>query len=102
LGAVAASVFIFGLPFVVLVIYVVMCLITFVAYAWDKTAAQRGRWRTPEYVLHLWSLFGGGPGALVAQRLFHHKNRKIAFQVVFWFTALVNCGALVWVLGAGV
>jgi uncharacterized membrane protein YsdA (DUF1294 family)/cold shock CspA family protein len=59
-------------------------------YGMDKSAAQRGRWRTPESTLHLVALFGGWPGALVAQDLFRHKSSKTAFQIVFWFTCLVN------------
>lgn len=73
-----------------------MSVIAFVAYAVDKAAAQRGRWRTPENILHFWSLLGGWPGALVAQKVFHHKNRKLSFQVVFWITVLINCGFLGW------
>ena len=45
------------------VLYLSMSLITFVFYACDKSAAQKGAWRTPESTLHLLALFGGWPGA---------------------------------------
>jgi uncharacterized membrane protein YsdA (DUF1294 family) len=51
------------------------------------------------------ALFGGWPGALVAQRVLRHKSSKASFQVTFWATVLINCGALGWLLtakGAGV
>ncbi len=36
---------------------------TFLAYALDKDAAQKGRWRTSEKHLHLLALLGGWPAA---------------------------------------
>ena len=39
-------------------------LFTFLVYASDKNAAQRGMWRTKESHLHLLALVGGWPAAL--------------------------------------
>jgi uncharacterized membrane protein YsdA (DUF1294 family) len=69
---------------------------TFVAYAFDKSAAQSGRWRTSERTLHLLALVGGWPGALIAQRVFRHKSRKPSFQAGFILTVVLNCVALLW------
>jgi uncharacterized membrane protein YsdA (DUF1294 family)/cold shock CspA family protein len=82
------------LPPIVLGSYAVISLIAFAAYALDKSAAQDGRWRTPENTLHLLALFGGWPGALVAQNRLRHKSSKTSFLVVFWMTALLNCALL--------
>jgi uncharacterized membrane protein YsdA (DUF1294 family) len=68
-------------------------VVTFFAYAHDKAAARAGRWRTKESTLHVLSLVGGWPGALLVQRLLHHKNRKTSFQAVFWVTVAANAGA---------
>ncbi len=76
--------------------YAVMSFITFFAYAIDKSAAQRGRWRTSEGTLHIFALLGGWPGALVAQKTLRHKSRKVSFRVFFWATVLINCTALAW------
>jgi uncharacterized membrane protein YsdA (DUF1294 family) len=46
--------------------------------------------------LHLFGLIGGWPGALLAQNFLRHKSKKWSFQVVFWVTAALNCGALGW------
>jgi uncharacterized membrane protein YsdA (DUF1294 family) len=74
----------------------VLSLTLFVMYGIDKAAARRGGWRTPEIALHVISLVGGWPGALVAQRVFHHKTRKTSFQLIFWYTVVANCLALGW------
>jgi len=92
------------LPLLVLAVYLGMSVLAFFAYGVDKSAAQRNAWRTRERSLHLFALLGGWPGALAAQRAFRHKTAKAAFQVVFWLTVGLNCGALGWLLspvGAG-
>lgn len=88
------------LPLIIVGLYAGASLITFIAYAMDKSAAQSGRWRTQESTLHLLALMGGWPGALIAQNRLRHKSRKASFQVVFWATVLLNCGGLVWLLKA--
>lgn len=70
--------------------YAVASAVTFVAYGVDKRAAQTGGWRTSEATLHVLSLLGGWPGALVAQSVFRHKTRKQPFRTIFWVTAAVN------------
>jgi uncharacterized membrane protein YsdA (DUF1294 family) len=52
-------------------------------YGYDKRQAIVGRTRVPEMALHVAALLGGSPGALLGQRLFHHKTRKLGFQAVF-------------------
>jgi uncharacterized membrane protein YsdA (DUF1294 family)/cold shock CspA family protein len=88
------------LPLLIVGLYAGASLITFIAYAFDKSAAQSGSWRTQENTLHLLALIGGWPGALIAQNRLRHKSRKTSFQVVFWATALLNCGGLAWLLKA--
>lgn len=84
------------LPLGVLVLYLAASVMAAVGYRVDKSAAQSGRWRTAESTLHLLALIGGWPGALVAQRVFRHKSRKVSFRVAFLATVAVNCGALLW------
>jgi uncharacterized membrane protein YsdA (DUF1294 family) len=83
-----------------LLVYLAASSITFIAYAWDKSAAKNGRWRTQESTLHLLSLVGGWPGALVAQKTLRHKSRKQSFQFTFWVTVAINCSALGWALSS--
>jgi uncharacterized membrane protein YsdA (DUF1294 family)/cold shock CspA family protein len=89
------------LPIEVVFVYVVMSGIAIFLYAFDKSAALRGGWRTQETTLHAVALVGGWPGALLAQDLFRHKSRKAEFQAVFWVTVVLNVGAVAWVLQSG-
>jgi uncharacterized membrane protein YsdA (DUF1294 family) len=86
------------LPLAVPAVYVAVSLATVIAYAIDKSAAESGRWRTRERTLHVLSVTGGWPGALVAQAVFHHKSQKPSFRIAFWTTVVVNCAALAWFL----
>lgn len=84
------------LPAIVFGVYLFASVATFLIYARDKSAAREGRRRTPERTLHLLALAGGWPGALIAQKVLHHKSRKRSFQVVFWGTVFGNGTALFW------
>jgi uncharacterized membrane protein YsdA (DUF1294 family)/cold shock CspA family protein len=74
-----------------LVLYYGASILTYRCYSRDKTAAQNARRRTPETTLHLMSLVGGWPGALIAQVVLRHKTRKPSFLVGYWFTVIINC-----------
>jgi uncharacterized membrane protein YsdA (DUF1294 family)/cold shock CspA family protein len=86
------------IPSFVLAIYFVASLITFIVYAFDKSAAKKGAWRTSEMTLHLLSVVGGWPGALIGQQLLRHKSKKQLFRAIFWTTVLINGAAFVWIL----
>lgn len=94
--ALGISIFTEHVPFIFLEAYLVMSLVTFIIYAFDKSAAQRGRWRTQENTLHLLSLIGGWPGAYLAQRLLRHKSRKKSFKRIYWLTVLFNISGFAW------
>ena len=95
---VGVSVLTSKIPPLVLALYIAASLLTFIMYAVDKSAARKGAWRTQESTLHLLSLAGGWPGALVAQQKLRHKSKKQSFRSVFWLTVLLNCGVFVWLL----
>lgn len=82
------------IPPIVVGVLLLVSLLTFFVYGFDKHAAETGRWRTPENNLHLLALIGGWPGAWCAQRLFRHKVRKASFMTVYWATVLVHIGAV--------
>ncbi|MDQ8037433.1 MAG: cold shock and DUF1294 domain-containing protein [Pedobacter sp.] len=92
---------VFGLiPLSLLYLYLGMSVLTFLAYSWDKSAAQRGAWRTKENTLHLFSLLGGWPGALYAQQLLRHKSSKQSFRIAYWLTVLLNIAGLAYLLSS--
>lgn len=59
-------------------------LVSFALYASDKHRAGAAESRVPEKLLHLSAMFGGWPGAFLAQRLLRHKTAKPRFQITFW------------------
>ena len=71
-------------------IVLVMSLACFVAYGWDKRRAANGGRRVPESTLQLLAFFGGWPGALIGQRHFRHKTKKLSFLIVFWAVVVVH------------
>jgi len=76
-------------------IYLVASAVTYLVYANDKSRAQSGAWRTQEVNLHLLSLAGGWPGALLAQQLLRHKSVKRPFRLLFWATVVMNVAAFI-------
>ena len=98
LSLLATAYFLGHIPQKLVLVYLGASVITFLAYAFDKSKAQRGAWRTPESTLHMFALIGGWPGAAIAQQLLRHKSQKKEFRVGFWFTVLVNSAALVWLI----
>ena len=95
---VGVSVLISKIPPWVIAVYMVASLLTFIIYAADKSAAKNGNRRISENTLHMFSLAGGWPGALIAQQKLHHKSRKQSFRAVFWVTVILNGVAFIWLL----
>ena len=77
--------------------YLLLSLVTYCAYASDKSSAVRGEWRISESKLHTFELIGGWPGAAVAQRVLRHKNRKASYQATYLMMIALNLSALVYV-----
>jgi uncharacterized membrane protein YsdA (DUF1294 family) len=75
-----------------LAVVAVMRLACFVAYGVDKHRAVTGGRRIPEHTLHAMAFLGGRPGALLGQRRFRHKTRKLSFRLVFWAVVLAHVG----------
>src|SRR4051812_29333430 len=62
----------------------VVNVVTFSYYGYDKVRAQGGEGRVPELVLHGLAAVGGSPGAFLAMWLFRHKTVKGSFRILFW------------------
>jgi uncharacterized membrane protein YsdA (DUF1294 family) len=75
------------LPSLALAYYLVINIVTFAMYGYDKNSAQHGRWRTRESALLGLSLAGGAFGGLLGMNLFHHKTQK----PIFWVVNLIGC-----------
>ena len=86
------------MPINLVLFYLGGSTLTFILYAYDKSKAKRGAWRTPESTLHLFALAGGLPGAAIAQQTLRHKSQKKEFRFVFWLTVIANFCALAWLM----
>lgn len=67
-----------------------LSLVSFLVYGFDKHRASAGGRRVPEQTLHLLALLGGWPGALLGQRRFRHKTRKVPFLIAFWASVMLH------------
>ncbi|WP_299490841.1 DUF1294 domain-containing protein [uncultured Shewanella sp.] len=74
----------------ILLSYLIISLITFCAFAIDKSAARKSKWRTKERTLHLLALLCGWPGALLAQQLLRHKTQKQPFKNKLYLVIIIN------------
>ncbi len=71
-------------------VLLVVNLMTYFLYWWDKRQAVHNEWRVPESALLMMSFIGGSPAGFAAQRILRHKNRKLSFQIKFWVIVLVQ------------
>ena len=79
----------------------VLSIVSFALYGWDKRQAKVKGWRVAEKNLHLLSLLGGWPGAIVGQKYFRHKTQKQSFRSVFWLTVVLHFCAVGYMLYKG-
>ncbi|KGY07542.1 DUF1294 domain-containing protein [Vibrio sinaloensis] len=93
-----ASVFLLNFPPVVLVGAIALSTVTYLIYSVDKQAQHTGGSQVPDMVFYLLNLFGGWPGALLAQSILHHKYTNVEFRFLFWTSITLNIGFYCWTL----
>lgn len=64
----------------------------------DKKKAKKHAWRIAEKVFFITALLGGGPGVWAGMYLFHHKTKHWYFVVFIPAIALLEYGALIWMV----
>ncbi len=67
----------------------------FILYGADKRKAAKGKWRIPEATLIGFAAAGGGLGAFLGMRIWHHKTKKWKFRI------LVPLCLIAWILLIG-
>ena len=70
--------------------YLVITVITFLVWGFDKFRAQLQQWRVPEKTLYMLFILGGGVGALLGMTVFRHKTRKTKFKIISVVSVLVH------------
>lgn len=67
----------------VIIYFIAINVIGFLAMLIDKKKAERGSWRIPEKTLFIFTLLGGGIGTIAGMYLFRHKTKKLKFTIGF-------------------
>ncbi len=65
-----------------IVYYIMINILTFFVWGWDKFRARLQQWRVPEKWLIALIIAGGALGGLAGMMIFHHKTRKSYFWVL--------------------
>ena len=60
--------------------FLLINIVTFIAYGIDKYKAKKSRWRIPESTLLILAAVGGSIGALLGIKVFHHKTLHNKFR----------------------
>ena len=80
-------------------------LLTYGAFAWDKRRAAVSGRRVPEATLLQLALIGGSPAAKLAQRRLQHKTRKMPFVArlngIIAVQVFLLIASVLWVLSSG-
>ena len=63
--------------------------ISFILMGIDKYCAIKNKWRISEATLLTLSLVGGALGSLLGMMLFHHKTKKLKFQILIPISILI-------------
>ncbi|MBN2869388.1 MAG: DUF1294 domain-containing protein [Campylobacterales bacterium] len=69
-------------------LFVLLNLVTFAVFGYDKFLARTNRPRISEKTLLGLVLLGGSAGAVFAQKIFRHKSRK--YRHLFWIILVVQ------------
>ncbi len=70
--------------------FLVLSILTFLLFGFDKNAARMNQWRIPEKVLLGLSILGGAAGGLLGMQVFRHKTRKNYFWIILIAAACVH------------
>ena len=80
----------------IIIYFVAINLIGFLAMYIDKRRAQRGKWRIPEKTLFIITALGGGIGTIAGMYTFRHKTKKIAFVIGFPAITILEIVAIIY------
>ena len=82
----------------ILIYAAVMSLIAFAAFGIDKFKAKTNRWRISEKTLFSLALLGGGVGAYLGMKVFHHKTMHKQFVIGIPMIMVIQAVLLGWYL----
>lgn len=65
----------------VIIYFIVINIVGFIAMFIDKRRAKKGDWRIKEGALFMITLLGGGIGTICGMYTFRHKTKKLKFTI---------------------
>lgn len=71
-------------------------IIGFLLMGYDKRQAIKKKNRIPEIALITLSFIGGGCGSLLGMILFHHKTKKLKFQILIPLSIITTITYLIY------
>lgn len=71
-------------------------VVTFGFYGYDKMQSKRDGWRVSEQTLHLFALSGGFLGGWLGMYGFRHKTLHVSFKAVLVLSTLLHIGLIIW------
>jgi len=78
--------------------YLLINIITFLVWGYDKLKAKTNGWRVPEVTLYLLILIGGGIGALAGMIVFRHKTRKPQFKIAAILSIVIHLSIILYII----
>ena len=81
----------------VIIYLLIVNVITFLLYGFDKWKAKRDKWRVPEKTLLMFAVVGGTIGAFAGMQVFRHKTKHAKFVIGVPLIFILQV-ALVWFL----
>lgn len=80
----------------IIIYFIIVNLIGFLAMYIDKQKAKKGKWRIPEKTLFIITALGGGIGTIAGMYIFRHKTQKIAFVIGFPLITILEIIAILY------
>lgn len=77
-----------------LIYYISLSILAFLAMGFDKFLARAREWRIPERVLLSLAWLGGAFGALPGMLVFRHKTRKPHFWITVIISSLLHAAVI--------
>ena len=80
-----------GIEMIIPVYLIVLNILGFALFGYDKRCAVLHRWRVPEKTLFMAAVLGGSVGAYVGMQVFRHKTRHWKFRLGIPAVAAIQC-----------
>lgn len=82
----------------IIALFLIINLVAFAMYGYDKRKAKRHEWRVSEAALLLVALAGGPYGAWLGMKVFRHKTKHWKFRILIPLTTLLWTAGIIYLI----